>query len=156
MRRMKKIIPDDVRGLMEAVQPYKGATCQYDGMGWDLGQTLMVLNDWARIDRHRKLHLVGTAITGGFLRTAIPVGSPMSVEYCNFVMGDVLENESKVADFKIANMVPNSQIHMQPNFTFEITVDETPRLRLQEISYAMHLSVQAVRESFERHFGIQR
>jgi hypothetical protein len=153
---MKKIIPDDVRGLMEAVQPYKGATCQYDGMGWDLWQTLMVLNDWARIDRHRKLHLVGTAITGGFLRTAIPVGSPMSVEYCNFVMGDVLENESKVADFKIANMVPNSQIHMQPNFTFEITVDETPRLRLQEISYAMHLSVQAVRESFERHFGIQR
>ncbi len=155
MRRMKKI-PKDVRDLIEAVQPYARATgrLKAEGWEWDIGQCLAVLNDWARIDRHRRLHIVGTTPTEGNLRIGVPPG--MALEYCNFCIGTVLEDNSKIANFKIANYVPGAKIHFQPKFTFNITVDETPSSLLQDVSMAMLLSVQAVRESFEKYFGIKR
>ncbi len=155
MKRMKRI-PDDVRGLIESVQPYAGATGDFPPQGWqwDIGECLAVLNNWARIDRHRRLHIVGTTPTEGNLRIILPPG--MALEYCNFCTGVILENESKIADFKIANYVPGAKIHFNPQFVFNITVDETPRSLLQEISVAMSLSVQLVRQRFEGHFGIKR
>jgi hypothetical protein len=155
MRRMKNM-PNDVRGLIEAVQPYAGATGRHrdKGWAWDIGQSLAVLNDWARIDRHRRLHIVGTTPTEGNLRIGVPPG--MTLEYCNFTVGVVLENDSKIAEFKIANYVPGADIHFQPKFTFDITVDEAPKSLLHDVSIATSLSVQIVRENFETHFGIQR
>jgi hypothetical protein len=156
VKRMKKL-PDDVRGLIESVQPYTGmtGTDEDQGVQWHIGQTLGILNDWARIDRHRKLHMVGTAISGGHLSLGVPEG--MFIEYCNFFTDrDILENKSKIAEFKIGNYVPHTKIHMQPRFTFAITVNETPRVALQDIAMAMGMSVSIVRELFERHFGISR
>jgi hypothetical protein len=155
MRRMKKIIPNDVRGLIEAVQPYARTACRFEDKEFDLGQILEILNNWARIDRHRRLHLAGTAITDGGLRIGLPEG--MTLESCDLLTGEhLLEHEGEIARFKIANFVPGTKVHVQPHFTFEITVDETPRLRLQEISLAMGVAVQAVREIFEKHFNITR
>lgn len=153
MRRMKNL-PSDVTAIMESVQGYTGSTCRFDGQEFDLGKTLVILNDWARIDRHRKLHLVGSVITSGNLRIGSPVD--MGVEYCNFIGADVIESQSEIARFKIRNYVPGAKISFEPKFTFEIMVNETPRVRLQEIALAMGMSVSAVRERFEAHFGIAR
>jgi hypothetical protein len=153
---MKKIIPENLRGLIEAVQPYACIACRFEGNEFDLGKTLEILNHWARIDRHRKLHLVGTAVIDGILNIGVPEG--MTIESVDF--GDsgehLIEDDHELATFKIGNFVPGTQIHMQPKFTFDIVVDETPRVRLQEMALAMGVSVQAVRESFERHYGITR
>lgn len=153
MRRMKKI-PSDVASLMESMQSYAGTTCRFEGQEFDLGNTLAILNNWARIDRHRKLHLVGSVITSGNLRIGSPVG--MGVEYCNFLGGDVIESQHEIASFKIRNFVPGAKISFEPKFAFEIMVDETPRVRLQEIALAMGVGVCAVRERFEALFGITR
>jgi hypothetical protein len=152
MKRMKKI-PDDIRGLIEAVQPYKAATGHHEGKDWDIGQTLEILNNWARIDRHRKLHLAGTACTSGNLQIILPSG--MTLEYCNFVERTILEDKSEIAQFKIANFIPAGRAFMNPQFTFQVVVNETPRCLLSDISTAMMLSVQVIRESFERHFGLE-
>jgi hypothetical protein len=155
MRRMKKIIPDELRGLIESVQPYKGVTGGHEGKAWNVGEALVILNNWARLDRHRKLHLVGTAAVAGNLRMVLPKG--MSVEYCNFTMGaNLLEYDQELASFKIRDFIPGTKIHMNPQFTFDIAVDEIPRVRLEEISLAMFLSVQIVRERFEGHYWIKR
>lgn len=153
--RMKNM-PKDISALLETMQPYAAATGRHEGMEWDLGATLAILNDWARIDRHRHLHLVGSAVTDGYLSMGIPEGTQMSIEYCDFIGGDVLEHENQIARFKISNWLPGSQIHVQPHFTLDIAVDETPRCRLSEISMAMSLSVEAVRAAFKRHFNIVR
>ena len=157
MRRMKKLIPQEIRNLIEAVQPYKGITGRHEDREWDIGPTLMVLNEWARIDRHRKLHLVGTAVVEGNLRIILPSGMGMSLEYCNFTTDNrILEHDHEFANFRINNFVPGAKVNVNPQFSFDITVDETPRVRLQEIVSAMLMSVQIVRENFERHFGITR
>jgi hypothetical protein len=153
IRRMKDI-PADVAAIIERVQGYSRLTCIFDGNQFDIGPTLVILNDWARIDRHRQLHLVGTALTGGRLAIGSPLG--MGVEYCNFIGGDVLENQSEIARFKIRNFVPGTKLSFHPEFSFEIMVDESPRVRLQEIALAMGMSVSVTRELFENHFGVKR
>ena len=155
--RMKNL-PDEIRTLLEAVQPYSGAFGRCEGMEWDLGGTLFILNDWARIDRHRRLNLVGTAVTKGHLRFDIPPDSGMGVEYVSATANEfcLIEHSSQVAGFKITNYVPGTKINVHANLALEITVDETPRMRIQDAAMAMGLSISAIRESFERHFGIKR
>ncbi len=41
MRRMKKIIPNDVRGLIESVQPYKGMTGRHESQEWTWEQPFL-------------------------------------------------------------------------------------------------------------------
>jgi hypothetical protein len=155
VRRMKNL-PDRMRRLLEAVQPYSGAVGRAHGQEWDLGSVLYILNEWARIDRHRRLHLVGTAISRGDLGFERVDG--MSVQSCDFqVREHVLEHDTEIARFKIANWVPGKKMNVHGKFTFEIVVDEAPRLsKLEEIARAMLMSVIAVRESFDRAYGIVR
>jgi hypothetical protein len=150
--RMKKL-PGEIRALIEMVQPYNTFTVTFEGKECPLGQTLAVLNEWARIDRHRKLHLVGTALTSGNLRLILPPG--MTLEYCTYTEGTVLEDKNEIAQFKIANFARNSNAVVSANFTFQILVNEVPRCLLTEIATAMMLSVQGIREIFERHFGLE-
>ena len=117
-----------------------------------MGIALKILNRWARIDRHRRLHLCGTLPTIGRLQLA----DGLTFEYCHFAGGGVLEDECQVARFKIANYVPDMKANMNADFAFEIFIKESPSCRLQDITNAMFLSVPAIRESFEKHFGIKR
>jgi hypothetical protein len=155
VRRMKNL-PSRLRGLLEAVQPYSGAVGRANGQVWDLGLVLSILNDWARIDRHRRLHLVGTAISRGDLGFERVEG--MSIESCDFdVREHVLEHDTEIARFKIAGWVPGQKMNVHGKFTFEIVVDEVPRLsKLEEVARAMLMSVGCVRESFEKAYGITR
>jgi hypothetical protein len=153
--RMKKL-PDRLRGLLEAVQLYSGAVGRSEGSEWDLGQVLWVLNEWARIDRHRRLHLAGTAVSTGHLGFEGVAG--MSVASCDFQIGEhLLEHDTEIARFKIAGWVPGAKMNVQGQFTFEIVVDEAPRMfKLHDTALAMGLSVSGVRESFERCYGVTR
>lgn len=154
-RRMKKLT-GDMRRLLEAVQPYSGATGKAEGMEWDLGQTVNILNEWARIDRHRKLHLVGTAVSEGNLGFRLPRG--MRVESCDFQVGECLiEHDTEIARFRISNYIPGTKVYVNAKFAFEIVVDEVPRMtRLQDAALAMGWSVSGIRESFEKHYGVTR
>jgi hypothetical protein len=155
VRRMKNL-PNRLHGLLEAVQLYSRATGRANGSEWDMGQVLYILNEWARIDRHRRLHLAGTAISKGNL--AFERVSGVSLESCDFQVGEhVLEHDTEIARFKIAGWVPGKRMNVHGQFTFEIVIDEAPRLsKLEEAGRAMLLSVIGVRESFERAYGVTR
>lgn len=158
-RRMRKL-PNDLRQLMDAVQPYAGTSCGAPGIPyrWNLGTVLGILNSWAKIDRHRRLNLVGTAVSRGNVGFGLPDGKEMSVEKFDYRVGEhLLEADIELATFKIRNFVPNSQIQVQAQFSIEILVNEVPGMcKLQDAALTMGLSVSAVRESFERHYGIKR
>ena len=154
MRKMKHL-PSDIAAIIQAIQGYSGMTCTINGNQYDLGQTLVIVNEWARIDRHRKLHVVGSAFTGGNLE----IGSPkdMGVEYCIFSNGHMLEEQNEIARFKIRNYIPGAKgYHLIPKLAFEVMVNEAPVVRFNEIALAAGMCVSAVREMFEKHFGIVR
>jgi hypothetical protein len=68
---------------------------------WDIGKVLNVLNLWAKIDRHRRLNLVGTAVSSGNVGFGFsPSGTEMSVESFDYSVGaHLLENETELATF---------------------------------------------------------
>jgi hypothetical protein len=156
VRRMKKL-PDDMRRILEAVQPYSGTRCQAFGMTWDIGQVLFILNTWAKIDRHRRLNLAGTVFTKGALKFDLPKAG-MSIESYDFEVGQhVLEDDAEIARFRIRNFIPGTEIHVNCQFALEIVVNEAPGVcKLQDAALTMGTSVSAVREGFERHYGIKR
>ena len=154
MGRMKNIVPDDVRGLMESVQPYTTKTARLDQHTWRIGETLWILNNWARIDRHRRLHVCKNALSSAKIALNLPPG--MTEEFLTVNWGNLLEDESEVASFKIANYVPGTKIDMDCKLAFQVIIDETPRFGFGEASSAMMTCVQVVREMFEQHFGITR
>lgn len=43
----------EIRAFVESVQPYMGAKVTDGESVWNLSCTLLVVNDWAKIDRHR-------------------------------------------------------------------------------------------------------
>ena len=149
VRRMKKL-PDDMRGLLEAVQLYSGRRCQAYGMTWDIGQALFILNTWAKIDRHRRLNLAGTVFTKGALKFDLPKAG-MSIESCDFEVGQhVLENDTEIARFRIRNFISGTKINVNCQFALEIIVNETPPgiCKLQDAALTIGASVSAVREGF--------
>lgn len=159
-RRMKKL-PDALRRLMEAVQPYARASCGTPSVPyrWDLGKVLDLLNLWAKIDRHRRLNLVGTAVTRGNVGFGFSsLGTGMSVVDFGYSAGQhLLEDGTELATFRVENFVPDAEIHVDAQFSIEILVNEAPGMcKLQDAALTMGLSVSAVRESFERHYGIKR
>jgi hypothetical protein len=138
---------------MESVQPYTTLTTTLDGNTWYVGKTLEVLNNWARIDRHRKLHFAGTAISSGRVSLILP--ERMTQEFFSFNGGTLLEDESEVARFKIANYTRGTDVYVDCQLAFEVIVNESPKSSLKEASNAMMTAVLVVREMFERHFGLE-
>jgi hypothetical protein len=155
IKRMKNL-PSGLRGLLESIQPYKGLTCSAEGLKWDIGQALNILNVWSVIDRHRRLNLVGTAISKGEVGFRLPPG--MVVESWDCEVGKhLLEDDTEIAHFRVRNYIPGTQANVQTNFGIEILVDEVPgKCRIQVAATTMGMSVSAVREMFEAHYGIKR
>ena len=52
-------LPDELKAFIEAVQPYQTIKEFEDLEILSLNKTLAVLSEWARIDRHRRLHVIG-------------------------------------------------------------------------------------------------
>lgn len=156
VKRMRKL-PSALRDLIESVQPYKGMACTAAGMKWKLGAVLSVLNKWSVADRHRRLNLVGTAISSGELGFKFP-DPRMIVESCDFEVGKhLLEDGTEIARFHVRNYIPGTVANVNTKFTIEIFVDEaTGKAKLQVAALTMGLSVSAVREIFESHYGIKR
>jgi hypothetical protein len=122
------------------------------------GRVLGILNLWAKVDRHRRLNLVGTAISKGNLGFGFPSGSGMSIESCDFEVGrHLLEHDTEVARFKVKNFIPGTQMNVNAQFALEVLVNEIPGMcKIQDATFTMGVSVSAVRESFEKHYGIKR
>jgi hypothetical protein len=123
-----------------------------------MGIALDILSKWAIIDRHRRLNLVGTAISKGQVRFRLPDAGGMSIESWDYEVGKhLLENDTETAQFRVKNFVPGTEVHADVEFALEVLVNETPGMcKLQDAALTMGLSVSVVRESFERHYGIQR
>jgi len=98
------------------VQPYNGGTGPDD-----LNRTLGILNDWARIDRHRRLSVVRSLAYG-----AQPgMGLPESVSLTKLVFRNhgFLEFESEVVRFELCGYVQGMEVQLQPDLLIEIAVN---------------------------------
>lgn len=152
-----KIAPlsEERRGIVEQVQPYKTPDLAPELMVRNFNRTLQILNDWARKDRHRKLHMTGSWASRASPKLRLPTG-------CNLVSIHVVpdgffENEYLVASFRLDGFIPGMKVQANPDLAIDIAVNEPPDPcadndtlgeRIRSMIFATKTIVRSLEESF--------
>jgi hypothetical protein len=119
-----KIAPlaDHHKIWIEDIQPYRA---EYETEGMEISaKALEAINDLARKDRHRGLRVVASWGANKNPQFDLPPGC--NLEWAVVTDDGLLERESEVARFKIANWKPGLEMHANPNFTIDVTVEDAP------------------------------
>jgi hypothetical protein len=151
-RRIKPL-PDKLRAFVESVQPYKGLVITNNVGTWPISDILGYLNRWSVIDRHRRLHVVGTLPTRG--RVEIIPPDEMTLDDL-FLAGDgILENQSKIGTCKIGNYVRGAKIKVKTQLAFQIAVkDGANTVIATQSAPGMLIACWEVMEKFKNFFGV--
>lgn len=116
--------PPQLRDWLLSIQPYvaRDASNNYHM----LSQYLEILHDCARIDRHRRLHLVGIASFN--VDVEFETSPEITVSSIERVNGNILESEAIFLRFRIEGMRPGKEykIKLKSKFQLEITLENLP------------------------------
>lgn len=120
-------LPDECKAIIESIQPYKVV----QGLLPELlvlspHRSIGILNDWARKDRHRRLHVVGSWASNINPWFTLPEGCEL--EYVHLVSDGFIHHASNIATFKVsgfrAGMEP--KVYANPNLAIDVAVDDAP------------------------------
>lgn len=143
--------------FIEQIQPYNVPELAPELKVFNLNRALSILNDWARKDRHRTLHAVGSYASSANPRFILPDGCYM--RFLGVTYDGFLEHESLIAEFEIAGFAPGMEVQANPDLVIDIAVNETPEpcadndilgTRLQAMIYATKVVVGTLERSFEK------
>jgi hypothetical protein len=113
------------RDIVEAVQPYNALpTLSPNDRTYSFARAIGILNDWARIDRHRRLHVIGSWITKVDPEFRIPRGTRLV--NLEVAASGLLERQNEVARFRVEGWSREMEIHANPNLSIDISLDEIP------------------------------
>jgi hypothetical protein len=118
-------LPKKLRDFVEKIQPYdipKGLAP--NEMIFNFNRNLGILHDWARKDRHRYLHIVGSWASNASPKLRIPSG--VEIAELNVTGAGFLENESEIATFRLKGYVPGMPVQANPDLMIDIAVNEGP------------------------------
>jgi len=158
-----KIAPltQEQRDIVESVQPYNmPKDLTPDVVPFSLNRTLSILHDWARKDRHRKLHVVASWASNINPQLIIPAGAAL-VEFNVARDTFVLRAEAQVATFRIDGCQPGMVVNANPNLVLDPAVDEAPlpchdRDRLGHRLGFIHVTVATIVDRIAKTVGMQR
>ncbi|HYK38367.1 hypothetical protein [Alloacidobacterium sp.] len=146
-------LPDKLRAYIESIQPYKKVVITNNVGTYPLSQILDILNRWSVIDRHRRLHIVGTIPMSGRIELSPPNG--MTVDELIFESGGILEDQSKIGTCKIGNFFRGPKIGVKTQLAFEIGVKDGDVIAIASNSIpATLVVVWEIMEQFKKFFGI--
>lgn len=138
------------RDIIESVQPYNAPSVGDDERA--IINSLATINHWARIDRHRRLQVIGGWATQAQPKFRLPNG--VTVKSINVApgTGHFLEDDTKVASFVLDGWEPHLHLEANPDLFIEIAVSESGPLgtnpRLEEVSNAFMTAIQAMLKRF--------
>lgn len=112
------------RSLIESVQPYKTPDLAPELRVWNVNRTLGILNDWARKDRHRRLHMLCAWASRISPKLRLPAGCKLIS--MRVIPGGFLENDHLLASFKLRGFVESMKVQANPDLAIDIAVNETP------------------------------
>lgn len=105
------------RDFIESVQPYAAPELPAELLVRNFNRSLSILNEWGRIDRHRRLHVVASWGSRANPKVFPPEGTNGE---------GFLENNSEIATFALDGFVPGMQVEANPDLAIDIAIDEIP------------------------------
>jgi hypothetical protein len=146
-------LPNELKSFIESVQPYKALVISNNLGNWPISATLGYLGRWSVIDRHRRLHVVGTLPTRGIIQLTPPIG--MTVEELSFEGDGILEDQSKVGTCKIGHYVRGAKIKVKTQLALQVGVKDGADLVIATQSApGMLIACWEVMAKFKKFFGI--
>jgi hypothetical protein len=147
-------LADARRSIIESVQPYQAAGAADDDRATITA--LATLNRWAAIDRHRRLHVIGSWATRAEPQFRLPEGVTLRRVEVVPGAGQFLEDDSVVARFVLDGWQPRLPLQANPNLFIDITVAEAGPMgenpTLEDASNRLMQSVQVVLKRFENSY----
>jgi hypothetical protein len=112
------------RDIIEAIQPYNVPNLAPEDLVHDFNRTFGILSEWARIDRHRRLHVLGSWASNASPMIRLPKGTvlvDMHVAGAGF-----LEGKNEIATFHLSGYRPGMTVHANPDVLIDVAVNEIP------------------------------
>jgi hypothetical protein len=120
--RYLRPLTKELRNYIASIQPYN-AKSDDDIVPIHLG----ILNEWARKDRHRRLHVVGTV---AYPRTDVTIDSPGIITSQIVHQPDIMAGEETLITFGAENWKLGTNVHFDCDFRFNLAIDEEPKDRV--------------------------
>jgi hypothetical protein len=157
----RKIAPlaHDRQLIVEEMQPCNAAN--YPGTRRVI-RSLGIPNDWARKDRHRRLHIVRT--WRGTVFPTLNVGPPARLLALVARQPGFTEGDTEVARFSIDGWVPGTELKASVRVPFDVALDEPPPpedladtldRRIGEMFYAVLYVVEMFEKSYDPPYPIR-
>jgi hypothetical protein len=113
------------RAIVEKVQPCYAPELAAEHVVFNYNRALGILGEWARIDRHRKIHVIGSWASNPNPKFRFPEGVGIE-SLCVNSGGVFLEHESVIATFKLSGYTKGMEIQANPDIAIDVVVDEMP------------------------------
>jgi hypothetical protein len=112
--KLGPLLETRVADIVESVQPYKASTPE--------DFRILTVNDWARKDRHRRLHVVMVRNIKSHVDLFLPDGCVP--EWVKPSTRRLVESECEVLRFKLVGWVPGSKVDTKLGFQPEVVLYE--------------------------------
>jgi hypothetical protein len=141
-------LPDELRFWLKRIQSNEAAK-DADELIRELGWLLNFLNDCARKDRHRRLHVIaahGVEASG-------TINFTPAVELLSFegVSCNLLDDEGILAEFQVARFVPNLKMDLTGQLQMNVFIQDVPVASGTQVTELLDYTGRAV-DIIIRHF----
>ena len=146
-------LTEEQRHVIEQAQPYHvPPTLSRSHLPYSRQRALGILNDWARKDRHRRLHVVGSWAILHVPTFELPTSAALADVECHDSMF-ISELPTEVLRFRVDGWEPTMTIGCAPPMSVEIALNEPPYpchfadtfdWRLQVIHFACYDVIRAL------------
>jgi hypothetical protein len=110
--------------IIESVQPYNAPNLPPEQVVFNGHRSLGILNDWARKDRHRSLHIVGSWVSRANPQVICPPG--VKVASLKLVHSGFLEDDNVIATFRLTGSWRGVEIKGNANLATQVAINEAP------------------------------
>ena len=145
-------LPHELRNWIEVVQPYNASkTAGTENEG--INGAFALINDCARKDRHRKLHVIAAAVTEA--TGTFSLKNLRCIDWITLLPANLLDDECTIIEFGFSGVFAEAEVKMQGDLAIDISVDEIPGVRGVELAnclYACQFAVTFAVDFFEECF----
>jgi hypothetical protein len=123
-RHKTRQLTTEQQKLIEAFQPYNAPGLESADVPYNFNRGLGMLNDWARKDRHRGLHVV--AFWASEVRPVLELPSGTHLDQITVTPSFLLRDGTRVASFKLAGWQRGMNLRANPNLYLDVAIEDAP------------------------------
>jgi hypothetical protein len=118
------VLSQECQDFIESLQPYNAPKVRRHLAVFNMNRNLAIVNDWARKDRHRTLHIIGGWASQASPKIRLPPGATLKYLHAN--NDGFLDVGREIATFAIEGYRRGMNVMGNPDLMIDVGVSEEP------------------------------